>query len=389
MKTTKKILLAAGLLCLGTQAGNAQYLMNSDSAFKAGMPMSGHLWGYVFGDYYYKAHSDSLGRGGSNQFTGTPKGANAFDLRRVYLGYDFNISDKFSTHLLLTAEDWSAGEKLTPFVKYANLSWNNIWKGSDLVIGLSATPAFSSSSEKFWGYRSVERTIADVRRSSSYDLGVALKGTFDEQHNYGYHVMVGNGSGAKADKNNFRKFYGSVYGLFFDKKMMVHLYADYERLEWLPGFHHASNMTKLFVGYKWKTLTAGAEAFVNHAQNDVIATSPNGIDTLNANAGGLSLFVRGKLLKDKLGYFARVDIFQPYFGFENSQQYEGLSKNYEPNNKEQFITAGLDFSPTKNVHIIPNVWYNAYRAQHTGLNGAAGYDYDLAYRLTFYYTFGR
>lgn len=351
--------------------------------------MSGHLWGYVFGDYYYKAHSDSLGRGGSSQFTDIKKGANAFDLRRVYLGYDFNLSKKFSTHLLLTAEDWSDNEKLSPFVKYANVSWNNVWKGTDLVLGLSATPAFSSSSEKFWGYRSIERTIADIRRSSSYDLGVALKGTFDKQKDFGYHIMLGNGSGAKADKNNFRKFYGSVYGLFFDKKMMVHLYADYERKDWLPGFHHSSNMTKLFVGYKWPSITAGAEAFLNHAQNDVVASGPNGIDTVNANATGLSLFVRGKLIKDKLGFFARMDLFNPYSEYDNSMSYEGLSKNYEPSNKEQFITVGLDFTPAENIHIMPNVWYNAYRAQNTSLSGAAKYDYDLAYRLTFYYIFGK
>ncbi|HEV2355578.1 MAG TPA: hypothetical protein VGR89_15115, partial [Puia sp.] len=47
------------------QPGNS--LWNSDSAFKAGVPNSGRLWGYAFGDYFHKAHSDSLNRGGNNQ----------------------------------------------------------------------------------------------------------------------------------------------------------------------------------------------------------------------------------------------------------------------------------------------------------------------------------
>ena len=54
----------------------AQYLLNSDSAFKAGTPNSGRIWGYVFGDFYYKGHADSLNRGGNNQYTGIPSGRN-------------------------------------------------------------------------------------------------------------------------------------------------------------------------------------------------------------------------------------------------------------------------------------------------------------------------
>src|SRR5690242_1051439 len=84
---------------------DAQYLLNSDSAFKAGRPNSGRIWGYAFADYYYKAHSDTLNRGGSNQYTGIPANRNAFQTRRIYLGYDFNISKKFSAELLLAAED--------------------------------------------------------------------------------------------------------------------------------------------------------------------------------------------------------------------------------------------------------------------------------------------
>ena len=69
----RQFLFIAALLCL-TIASQAQYLWNSDSAFKAGRANSGRLWGYSFGDYYVKAHSDSLSRGGSNQYAGTEAG---------------------------------------------------------------------------------------------------------------------------------------------------------------------------------------------------------------------------------------------------------------------------------------------------------------------------
>ena len=47
-----------------TISSQAQYLWNSDSAFKAGAANSGRIWGYMFGDFYAKGHSDSAGRGG-------------------------------------------------------------------------------------------------------------------------------------------------------------------------------------------------------------------------------------------------------------------------------------------------------------------------------------
>jgi len=66
--------------------------------------------------------------------------------------------------------------------------------------------------------------------------------------------------------------------------------------------------------------------------------------------------------------------------------------------KQNFITLGLDFMPTKNVHIMPNIWYNHYSTQLSDvLNNAtngnwadkAKGDYDLVYRVTFYYIFGK
>jgi hypothetical protein len=139
-------------------SSQAQYLWNSDSAFKAGAASSGRLWGYAFGDYYYKGHSDSLNRGGSNQYTGIPKNRTAFQFRRIYLGYDFNITQKFSAELLLAAEDnFPAGQplstsatsgdellnnKLSFYIKLMNIRWKNVWKGTDFIVGQQATPAF-------------------------------------------------------------------------------------------------------------------------------------------------------------------------------------------------------------------------------------------------------
>lgn len=383
-------------------SSKAQFTLNSDSAFKANSPNSGRLWGYAFGDFYYKAHSDSLFRGGSNQYTGIPEKRNAFAFRRIYLGYDYNISKTFSAELLLSAEDNTSNvsssgvttttgdlltdNKLAFYIKLANIRWKNIWKHTDLVVGQVSTPAFPLLTEKIWSYRSIERTITDIRRTPSYDLGVTLQGKFDDKGNYGYNLMVGNGTGAKPENDKFKWFYGDVYAMFLDKKLVVDVYADYQKLNWTDGFHHSRNMLKGFVAYNTPDLTIGTEAFVNHGKNDVVGINGNIKDTTDANATGISVYVHGNIVKNKLRFFARYDNYNPDTKYDDSfSKYTGLSGNYEPNNKEDFITAGLDYTPVKNVHFMPNIWYNNYKTQQPQKNT----DYDLAYRLTFYFVFGK
>ena len=433
--SAQQLLFIAVFLFL-TIASQAQYLWNSDSAFKAGRANSGRLWGYMFGDYYAKAHSDSLNRGGSNQYTGIPTSRSAFQFRRIYLGYDYNITDKFSAELLLAAEDnfptgnpvsntavagntpQSGGGdllgdgKLAFYIKLANIRWKNIWKGTDLIIGEQATPAFPLLSEKVWNYRSIERTISDIRRTPSYDLGAGLQGKFDPKTgNFGYDLLVANGSSAKPESDIFKWFYGDVYAWFFDKKVVVDLYGDYERLGWVmengavPYGHVSRQMTKGYIAYTTPALTIGVEAFINHLQNGIAATKKaGGTDYLSPNAQGLSVYVHGDIVKNRLRFFARWDGFNPNNKVDNttySSYKAGVNSigNYVDGTpigavndityKQEFITAGLDFTPAKNVHFMPNIWYNHYKTQLDGLNGKINGDYDMVYRMTFYFVFGK
>ena len=124
---------------------NAQQLNPGQSTdFKP----SGKVWGYVFGDYFLKLHADEFNRG-NTQYSNLPKDFNAFAFRRIYLGYDFQISRKFSTQLLLANENDNAdaiGER-TVYIKAANLRWKNIIPNNDLIIGQTATPIFAFLSE--------------------------------------------------------------------------------------------------------------------------------------------------------------------------------------------------------------------------------------------------
>jgi hypothetical protein len=444
-----RLLLLTLFVSILTGAANlakAQYLWNDTTAYKAGEANSGRIWGYAFGDFAYKGHADSLSRGGSNQYTGIPSSRTTFQFRRIYIGYDYNITKKFSAELLLTSEDnFPAGnppaagttalstgnstgdiltnQKLSFYIKLANVRWKNIWKGTDLVVGQIATPAFPGISEKVWSYRSIERTVSDIRRTPSYDMGAALQGVFDPAtKNFGYDVMVGNGTSAKPENDNFKWFYADIYAYLFDKHVVVDAYGDYERLNWTNAWHHSRQMLKGFIAYNSSATsksmnpgtgyTIGVEGFVNTLKNDLVAT-PIGTsvtDTLTSVASAISMYIHGDIIKNKLRFFARLDLYNPNNKVNSSlySKYAANTGNYNDNSfhtvynyapatptvtytatgdqtyKQTFITAGLDFKPAPRVHFMPNIWYNSYNSQLS-----SNKDHDIVYRITFFYAFGK
>jgi hypothetical protein len=252
-------------------------------------------------------------------------------------------------------------------------------------------------------------------------MGASLQGWFDQKGCFGYTALVGNGTSAKPETDNFKWFYGDVYAKFLDKRLLIDLYQDYEKLNWgvytkgpNGNLYHDRNMTKLFVAWNTKKFTAGFEGFQNVILGDVKVT---GIDKntyyRTSKAMGLSFFVRGAILsnsdgKQVLGFFARYDNYDPNGNLanivadKNVATYAATTGNYEPTTKEQFVTYGLDFTPFKNIHFMPNVWMNTYNSalSSTGTNGTTTYakmngnvsgvnGTDVVYRLTFYYVYGK
>ncbi|HLK29703.1 MAG TPA: hypothetical protein VKT28_14090 [Puia sp.] len=406
----KSLLTTLIVLLIGFTSVQAQYLWNSDSAFRAGTPNSGRLWGYVFGDLFYKSHSDSLNRGGNNQYTNVKQSNAQFQFRRIYIGYDYNISKTFSTEFLLAAEDdFTNGDllqdnKFTPYIKFANIRWHDfLFKGNDLVVGLQPTPAFPYMTESIFSYsRPIERTITDIRRTPSFDFGAGLQGRFNSKDKsvvYGYNLLVANGSSAKPQTLSgslYKWFYGDAFVGFLNRRLILDFYQDYQRQAWGPGEHgHAARaMTKGAVIWTTPKLTIGVESFINGLKQSEVGTAGSLKDTLDGRATGTTFYVHGNIYKDKLKFFVRYDIYNPNTKYDNATYSKytalyGVSTSYEPNNKEKFLSLGLDFMPVKNVHFMPNIWYDRYTGQQANLTGSAAHDHDLVYRMTFYFTFGK
>jgi hypothetical protein len=218
------------------------------------------LWGYTFGDFYYDAHADAGGRGSETNYAGVPTYRNAFQFRRLYLGYDYDITKKFKAEVLLASEptantgvngttsiqngDNLVDNKMAFWIKNFNLRVRDLWTGTDFVIGELSTPGFAlnepgtnaptSLSETTWGYRSVERTITDFHKNNSYDVGAALQGTFDPStKNFGYVVMVGDNStssllsATNANTGFYKMIYADIWGKFFNQHLYADIYTDY------------------------------------------------------------------------------------------------------------------------------------------------------------------
>ena len=398
------------------------------------------LWGYAFGDYYYLAHADNdfvsatglpeggagalSKRGGETNYSGVPTYRNAFQFRRIYLGYDYEINQKFKIELLLASEptasvgtvgtstvqngDNLADGKMSFYIKNMNLRTRDLWKGTDFVIGEMSTPGFAlnepgtnapnSLSETTWNYRCIERTITDFHKNNSFDVGAALQGTFDPTtKNFGYVLMAGNNtqasllSAANANTGFYKMFYGDLWGKFLNNHIYADLYADYARTApataLIPGQDH--NMFKLFVAYLSKPITVGVEAFTQNIASGVENTTTKLPE--NATVHDISFWARGPIVKN-LNFFARFDTYNPDTDFNASDSYSANTNynSYNPTVKERFWTAGLDLNPIKKVDFEPNFWLVDYTDQR--LPATAGYvlsDHTLVYRLTFYYTFGK
>ncbi len=202
----------------------------------------------------------------------------------------------------------------------ANVQWKNLIPYGKLTFGQQAPPTFVPFTEYLWAYRSIEKTIMDMRSiGSSTDMGIQLSGKFDQSGNWGYSAMIGDGSNKKPEFDMYKKYYASINGFLFDHTVAVEGYFDYNPLS--DSTHYMT--WKLFAAYLWDPATVGIE----YVQQPAVA--PVGGVATDQDPTGLSIWARGKIIGNTLGYFARYDMWNPD------------SKYTKAYYKEGFATAGL------------------------------------------------
>jgi hypothetical protein len=332
--------------------------------------------GYVFGDYFYNVSRDTSFASLTNAAAGGAKDFNGFQLRRIYLTYDNEISSTFSSRVRLE------GTTGAPFIKDAYVKWKEVFSGSDLVFGIQPTPAFEVS-ESYWGFRSVEKSILDLRGVvSSRDLGVSLKGKLDPDGTMNYWVLFGNGSGTNAETDKYKRIYTHI-DLKPTDKFRATVYADYKMLAHIndpvstttPKKTLNNNVlsTALFLGYGEKgSYSIGAEGFYQIFSNGYVhGTAPVSIE--DKNALGMSLF-GSYFLNAELSIFGRYDYYEP--NMASSAKYD--VRNY--------LIAGASWAVDKNVSIIPNIQVETYENVPAG-TGTRSVDPAVTGRVTLHYIF--
>jgi hypothetical protein len=167
---------------------------------------------------------------------------------------------------------------------------------------------------------------------------------------------------------------------------------------------------KAYASFKTESFRIGVEAFQQTNQNSDIYTvydpasktfSKN--DTASGVQFGVSVFGSAKIITNKLNVFARYDMFNPDTKWNTNNAYSKAYSGIQGSNltsatfyKQSFFTAGLDWTPDKRVHFMPNIWVNKYSSMMSsaGPDGTGKAfssrmvnDADVVYRLTFYFIF--
>lgn len=334
--------------------------------------------GYMFGDFYYNTGRDpgiALLPNVAAPFG--PEDFNSFQFRRIYFTFDDQISDKFSTRFRLEADSaaLSSNGKISVFVKDAYLKWaDSIGAGHDFYFGMQPTPAYDIS-EAAWAYRSLEKTIMDLRGTvPSRDIGATLRGRLGTSGKYNYWVMVGNGSGNNPETDKFKRLYFNFWWKP-SPKFQATLYQDYRAL---PDIADPNNAAGLISNNSYTTAW-----FVNYGEAGKYGLGYEGFFTKTQNGNKFGAAAPFNVAdKTTTGHS-----FWGWYNFNPIVGVVGRYDLYEPNtdgsgDKRDLFIASLVLKPHKNVFIMPNLYVEKYEGV-----GPISIKNSVTPRITFYYIF--
>ncbi len=323
------------------------------------------IHGLTFGDFFYNASA----------FNHANKDINGVRINRVYFTGDFGLSDNFSSRFRLETDQIGSGGGKNEFgvlVKDAWLKWHNVFSGSDLIFGISPTPAYDVS-EGAWGHRYLEKTIMDFNHIvGSRDMGIDLKGRFDEGGTVKYWIKLGNNSGNSPEANKYKRYYG-LLEFNPSSNLLITLYGDYASAPQIQDpvdstmKSNSAFVGAAFINFRQKgSFSIGLEAFTKSQQNNYAANATSALQT--QSGFGISIWAYANL-SEKVQLVGRFDTVDPNTNKDN----DGTS----------LILAGIQFNPIKNVSVTPNVEVLSHQATPSN-NGDKS---DVTPKVSFYWVF--
>jgi hypothetical protein len=225
----------------------------------------------------------------------------------------------------------------------------------------------------------LEKTILDFSGIvSSRDLGVDLKGKFDEGGTVKYWLKIGNNSSNGPESDKYKRFYGL---LEFDPSpnLLITVYGDYasaaDKRDTALGSYvgNSAFVGSFFVNYRQKgSFSIGVEGFIKSQANNY-TTNAHSVALESQSGNGISVWAYANLT-EKLQLVARYDGYDPNTANSNAASISDA--------KGLFL-AGLQISPSKHVNVTPNIEIIHYQQKPT--NG--GVSQDVVPRLTFSWDF--
>lgn len=321
----------------------------------------GKIYGYAFGDFYYKMIGDDVQESPS-QYATMSRGMNGIQFRRLNLFYDIDISEDFFTRILIEGNDETLTEEnTTVFLKEAYLRWRNIIPRHDLLVGILPTPTWSIGfPENIWGYRSIEKTITEFRDlGTAADYGIAIHGKPLPDGMVQYFGMIGSGRTLFYNDNAYKNYYFMIQVKPFSE-LLLEGYVD----RWMGagGFHKSTY--KLFAAYKYDDYTIGTEFIYQ------IHEFASVFERHREVLGG-SIFLHGPVFGN-INAFGRYDYYDPDINI--------IASGF----RENFFVVGLDYRPLPDIQIMPNIWMNTFSPKS---KAAGGKDTDIVFRVSILYNF--
>ncbi len=315
----------------------------------------GRISGFMFGDYYFASqHHDSK-----------VEGMNGFWFRRIYFTYDQKLEKGFAIRFRLEANspgDFITSDTLKPYLKDAYLKRSQGL--ASIYFGLIPTPTWESV-ETLLDYRPIKKTPLDLyKMGNSRDTGLNLRGFFAGDKKTSYSIMLGNGSGTKAETDKGKTVYGSL-SHWFTPRVYVEVYGD----SWNRS-GSAEDWTTLqgFLVYRGEKHRA---SLLYATQNRSKPGSPD----IELSVTSLYLDYR---LNERTLPLVRIDwVSDPVPGGDKIS-YLPLASNAKPT----YLLIGIRYDVTKDFYLVPNLEMVQYSKPTTG----TAPDDTVFYRLTFFYS---
>ncbi len=250
--------------------------------------------------------------------------ASAFEVTRVYLGYEHYFSEDFSGTVVFDVADPGVGKlQMTAFVKNAYLNY----KHDNLSVDFGVIPTtYYKLQEGFWGYRYLQKVFQDeYGLNPSADLGTSASYKFSDA--FSADLAVTNGEGYKKLQGD--NIFKTAFGLTITpvKELIVRGVIDVMNNETTYAG---------FFGYKGSKLSLAAE--YNYQKNFAMV---EGHDLF-----GPSFYGTVKLSK-KAKFFARFDDLQ-------SNTPSGNEGNWNLAKDGKLFMAGFEFAPVSGIKLSPN-----------------------------------